>query len=67
VLYVLDTYMCVSTDGSLFRYLSQNQKTALHIAIDNGHYGTMLLLLARGAHLSSLDRVKVVYSTSDDV
>ena len=62
MLYMLDTYMCVSTDGSLFWYLSHFQEqTALHMAIERSHHETVQLLLERGADPKRLDKVRVVY------
>jgi len=62
VLYMLDTYVCVST-GFLFWYLSQFQQTALHRASEGGHHETVQLLLERGADPDRQVRMRGVYSS----
>ena len=42
-------------------YSTQNQQTALHMAIRRSHHETVQLLLERGADPNRQDRVRVVY------
>ena len=59
VLYHLYTYTSVLM--APYSYLSQNQQTALHMAIKRGHHETVQLLLERGADPNRQDGVRVVY------
>ena len=61
-MYMLDIYERFSTDGSLFRHLSQfRQQTALHMAVEKGYHEIVQLLMEGRADPNKQDRVRAVY------